>query len=677
MRLAAIAVLLVSTAAVAQSAPQSSPAPAQNNGPEAGAFGFDVAGMDRSVAPGDDFYSYANGTWDKTTEIPTDRSAFGAPHVLVDRSLEQTRAILETAAAKPGSQIGDYYASYMDEAAAEKKGATPVKPLLAAIAGAEDKTALALTAADLARSGLGSLVGFGIRQDAKEPEKYIVFARQGGIALPDRDYYLKDDPKLETTRTAYKAYLAQLLTLAGESDATARANAVFEMEKAIAQGHWTRVESRNVEKTYNRWSAADFDAKAPGFPWGAYLKALGMAGQPYYIVGQPEAVTTEAKVFADAPIAVLRDYYALRVLDTLSPYLNAAFVKANFDFNGTVLAGTPQQKPRWKRAVSRVSEDVGEAVGKEYVAHYFPPASKAAIDDLVRNVRAAMSDRLGKLEWMAPETKAKAIAKLAAFTPKIGYPDTWRDYSSLTIKRDDLVGNALQANRFEFGRQLNKLGKPIDRGEWLMAPMTVNAYANPTMNEIVFPAGILQSPFFDAKADPAVNYGGIGAVIGHELSHHFDDQGRKYDPTGKLADWWTPQDVERFKAFADKLIRQYDAYEPLPGQHVQGALTLGENIADLAGLTVAYEAYQRSLRGKAAPVLDGVTGDQRFYYGWAQVWRTKYRDAYLKQILLSDTHSPGHERANIVRNLDPWYAAFKAKAGEKLYLAPEERVRIW
>jgi putative endopeptidase len=382
-------------------------------------------------------------------------------------------------------------------------------------------------------------------------------------------------------------------------------------------------------------------------------------------------------VFADTPLAVLQDYAMLKVLRAYAPYLSSDFDKTNFGFYGTTLSGTPEQQVRWKRGVSTVSGAMGEAIGQQYVAKYFPPASKAAADDLVKNVIAAMGERLKNLEWMAPETKTKALAKLAAFTPKIGYPDKWRDYSALQIQRGDLVGNVSRANAFEYDRDLKKLGQPIDRAEWFMTPMTINAYANPTMNEVVFPAAILQPPFFDPKADPAVNYGGIGAVIGHEISHHFDDQGRKYDLNGKLTDWWTAQDVARFKVFTDALVKQYDAYEPLPGQHIQGGLTLGENIADLAGLTVAYDAYHKSLGGKPAPIIDGTTGDQRFYYGWAGVWRTKFRDAALQQALLSDPHSPGHQRVLTVRNLDPWYAAFGAKPGEASYLAPANRVRIW
>ena len=652
-------------------------APKAADRPQIGAFGYDMAGRDTSVLPGNDFFDYADGTWYKNTTIPADRSSYGMFHVLQDLSLERTRGILETAAKQPGDKVGDFYTSFMDQAAADAKGVAPVKPWLTAIAAAPDKQALAVEIAKLQRMGVGGLVGMGVGQDDKAPETYVVATQQAGLGLPDRDYYLKDDAKLAAVRTAYQAYLARMLTLAGEPNADTRAAAGFGMEKAIAAVHWTRIESRDADKTYNQWTAADFAAKAPGFPWARYMSAMGVSGRPFYLVAQPSAITGEAQVYAATPLPVLKDWAMLKVLRGYAPYLSGDFDKTNFAFYGTTLSGTPEQQVRWKRAVSTVSGGMGEAIGQQYVAKYFPPEAKAAADDLVKNVIAAMGERLRNLEWMAPETKTKALQKLAAFRPKIGYPDTWRDYSALTIQRGDLVGNVARANAFDYDRDLKKLGSPLDRGEWFMTPMTINAYANPPMNEVVFPAAILQPPFFDPKADPAVNYGGIGAVIGHEISHHFDDQGRKYDATGKLTDWWTPQDVARFKTFTDKLVAQYDAYEPLPGQHIQGGLTLGENIADLAGLTVALDAYHKSLGGKPAPIIDGTTGDQRFYYGWAQVWRVKWREPALRQALLSDPHAPGHDRTLTVRNLDPWYAAFGAKPGQAMYLTPEQRVRIW
>ena len=646
-------------------------------GPQIGRFGFDEAGMDRGVKPGDDFYAFANGTWAKTTEIPADRSSYGMFHRLQDLSRERTRAILEEARARPGTKIGDFYASFMDEAAVNAKGIAPASAWIAAIKGAKDKAALAAEMGRLLRVGVGSPFDMGINQDDKAPENYIPTFAQGGLGLPDRDYFLKADAPLAKARGDYQAYLVTLFTLAGEPDAAARAQAVFAFENGLAQVQWSQVESRDADKVYNKWSRADFDAKAPGFDWGAYLTAAGVNGQAAFLVAQPSAFAGSARLVAQTPLAVLKDYVLVRTLDGYANYLSQPFVDARFAFRGTKLTGAPQLQDRWKRGVDLVSAQIGEEVGQVYVARYFPPEAKAEADKLVRNVIAAMGDRLRGLEWMAPETKQKALAKLAAFTPKIGYPDRWRDYSALAVRRDDLFGNVARAEAFEWQRNLNKLGKPLDRGEWHMVPMTINAYANFGMNEIVFPAAILQPPFFDPKADPAVNYGAIGVVIGHEISHHFDDQGRKYDASGRLTDWWTPQDVARFDALTKKLVAQYDAYEPLPGEHVQGALTLGENIGDLAGLAVAIDAYHKSLGGRPAPVIDGFTGDQRFYLGYAQVWRTKYRPEVLRQQLLSDPHSPGPERVATVRNVDAWYAAFDPLPGGKLYLAPKDRVRIW
>ncbi|MDB5710959.1 MAG: family peptidase [Sphingomonas bacterium] len=645
--------------------------------PEIGSFGLDESGMDKTVAPGDDFVKFAGGAWEARTEIPADKAAYGMFNVLADRSLDQTRILLDTAAKTPGNKIGDFYASFMDEAAVNARGIAPIQPWINQISATTDKTALAAEMARLQRQGVGGMFGGNVGQDDKAPDHYIVGLYQGGLGLPDRDYYLKDDPKLADTRTKYQAYQAQMLGLAGQDNTEARAAAVFAFEHSLAEAHWDRIASRDADKTYNKWTAADFDTKAPGFPWKAYMTAVGTANQPAYLVGMPSALAGEAKAYADAPIGVLRDYMILKIMRSYAGYLSKPINDANFAFYGTVLSGAPQQPVRWKRAVGTVSGAMGEAVGQQYVARYFPPASKAAADQLVKNIIAAMGARIDKLTWMAPQTKIKAHAKLAAFTPKIGYPSHWRDYSALKISRGDLVANIAAANAFEYQRNLSKLGRPIDRTEWGMTPMTVNAYANPTMNEIVFPAAILQPPFFDAKADPAVNYGGIGVVIGHELSHHFDDQGRKYDPTGKLTDWWTAQDVERFTAMTDKLVKQYDAYEPLPRLHIKGGLTLGENMADLAGLAVSRDAYIKSLGGRPSPVIHGLTGDQRFYLGYAQVWRGKFREPALRSQVISNEHSPGPFRTMEVRNVDAWYAAFGVKPGDKMYLAPADRVRVW
>ena len=646
-------------------------------GPQIGAFGFDLAGMDRAAAPGENFYRYANGNWDRTTEIPADRANYGMFTALDDLSRERTRAILDEAMRTPGSRIGDFYASFMDEAAVDAAGITPLRPMIERIQAVSDRSQWAAEAGRLLRQGVNAPFDGYIASDDRIPTETIQRLTQSGLGLPDRDYYLRDDATLAEKRNAYQAYLAQLLTLAGEADAPARAAAVIAFERRLAEAHWTRVESRDDERTYNKWARADFARHAPGFDWDAYFQETGLAGEQSILVSQPSAFTGTARAVAETPLPVLKDYMLLRLVDAAAPNLSRPFVDANFAFRGTVLNGTPQNEPRWKRGVTLVTGAIPDDISRLYVKRHFPPEAKRAADELVRNLIGAMDRRLAALTWMAPETRARARAKLAAFTPKIGYPDRWRDYSSVAVSRTNLLQNIINANEFEYRRNLAKLGRPVDRSEWLMTPMTVNAYANPTWNEIVFPAAILQPPFFDAHADPAVNYGGIGAVIGHEISHHFDDQGSRYDQTGALREWWTPQDRERFNALTAQLVAQYDAYEPLPGRRIQGQLTLGENIADLAGLTVAYDAYRHSLGGRAAPTLGGFTGDQRFYLGWAQIWRRKYREANLIQRLLTDPHSPSEQRAAVVRNLDPWYSAFRPGTGQALYLPPERRVRIW
>ncbi len=651
------------------------PAPAER--PQLGTFGFDAAGMDRSVEPGDNFYDFANGTWARTTPIPADRSNYGMFTMLEELSNQRTREILEEAARTPGSKMGDFYASFMDRAAVNGAGFAPVVPLLQRIDAARTRADLAALMGDLSRMGVNAPFGNYVDSDDKDPDSAIFQLSQGGIGLPDRDYYLSTDPALVAKRDAYRAYLVQLFKLAGEANADARTAAVLALETQIARAHWTPVQSRDADKTYNKLTPAQLAASAPGFPWPKYLDEIGVAGRPAFLVRQPSAIAGTAKVVAAAPIAAVKDYLRLQTLDTFAPYLAQPFVDAHFAFHGTALGGTPQNQEDWKRGVNLVTGAMGEEIGRTYVQRYFPPEAKAEMDKLVKNVIAAMDRRIQGLSWMAPETKARARTKLAAFRPKIGYPDEWRDYSALEVKRNDLVGNVIRANEFEHQRSLDKLGRPIDRDEWFMTPMTINAYANFNWNEIVFPAAILQPPFFDPNADPAVNYGGIGAVIGHEISHHFDDQGSKYDETGRLSEWWTAGDVQRFKALTDQLVQQYNKYEPLPGKTVNGELTLGENIGDLAGVTIAYDAYRHSLEGREAPVLDGMTGDQRFYLGWAQVWRRNYREPNLLQRLITDPHSPSEERTAVVRNFDAWYPAFNVKPGDTLYLTPEQRVRIW
>ena len=671
--LASTALAGASAAATAEGTPVAQAVSAKA---EFGTFGFDEAGMDRAVKPGDDFYQYANGEWTKRTPIPEDRSNYGMFTRLDDLSRERTRDILEEVKGDTSNRIGNAYASFLDEGAVEAKGLAPLEPWIAKIKAVRTKADFAALSGEADRNGLSTLFGVYVGQDDKHPETYALTLFQSGLGMPDRDYYLSDDKKLAETRAAYLAHLEKMLTLAGEKNAGPRAQALLAFETAIAKVHWSKIDSRDATKTYNKRMLADLVKDAQGFDFTKYFAKVG-ANVDALIVAQPTAVQGIAKLVGETDIAVLKDAMLVRSLDGYSEYLPKAFVDENFAFYGTTLSGTPQNEPRWKRGVTFVTQSLSDEVSKIYVDRYFPAETKAAADALVKNVIAAMDRRIQGLSWMAPETKEKARAKLAAFTPKIGYPSQWRDFSGLQVKRDDLLGNAIRSANFEHDFNIGKLGKPIYRWEWGMTPMEVNAYANFSMNEIVFPAAILQPPFFDPHADPAVNYGGIGAVIGHEISHHFDDQGSKYDASGTLTDWWTKDDVEKFGALTKQLVDQYDLYEPLPGEHVKGELTLGENIADLAGLTAAYEAYKLSLGGKDAPVIDGFTGEQRFYLGWAQVWRRSYREANLRQRLLTDPHAPSIQRAWIVRNLDPWYGAYKPDASAKLFLSPEKRVRIW
>ncbi len=681
--LAATAALACTVPLAAKPAPRRAAAPVVK--PQYGSFGFDVAGMDRSVTPGNDWGNYTNGTYLKTLTIPADRSNYGMFTKLRDLSQERTRTIVEAAAKQTGAakgsetqKVGDYYASFVDEATIEAKGLTPLAPRLAAIAAISDRAQLAQALGDASRDGTETPIGVGAQQDLKNPEVYAVYVGQGGLGMPDRDYYLDTkNPKFAETRTKYKKYIVDMLTLANIPEAPAKAAAIYDLEEKIAKVHWTQVEQRQVEKLYNPVARTAIEGQYAGVAWTPLLTAAGVNSQAEIIVANPSAITGAAKLIASEPLDTWKAYLTFRTLDRWAPLLPKAFVATKFAFSGTALSGQPENQPRWKRGVDATSNALGEAAGKLYVEKYFPPAAKAKADELVKNIIAAMDARLAALTWMDPKTKAEARAKLAVFTPKIGYPDKWRDYSKLDIVRGDALGNGMRSARFRYQREIDKIGKPIDRSEWEMTPMTVNAYANPVWNEIVFPAAILQAPFFDPNADPAVNYGGIGAVIGHEISHHFDDQGRKFDKRGTLSDWWTAEDVKRFTALTDKVVKQYAAYQPAPGLHVNGELTLGENMADLAGVNVAYDAYHKSLNGKTPAVIDGFTGDQRFFLGFAQVWRQKYRDAALLQQTTTDPHTAGFLRPNVVRNLDSWYAAFPSKPGEALYLAPGDRVKVW
>ena len=667
------------TTDAANSAAAEAPAPvaeAPRPAPQIGSYGFDAAGMDTSVAPGDDFYRHANGTYLANLQMPADKSSYGMFEQLQDTSDQRTKDILEAERAAGGSKVGIAYATYLDTAAIEARGMAPIQPWLAKVRAVKSRDDYAALLAEAKTIGVPQPFGSGVGPDAKDPNAYTVSVRQAGLGMPDRDYYLSNDAKLTAARTAYAAHLAKMLALAGETNTAARAKAIVDFETAIAKASWTRTESRDADKTYNKMSVAELEKLAPGFDFSRYFEATGLATSSV-VVAQPSAVKGIAALIASTPVSVLKDQLTVRSLGTFAAVLPAAVDAENFAFNGTVLSGIPQQRDRWKRAVDFTNGVLTDDVSKLYVAKYFPPEAKAAADEMVANIITAMVARVDKLDWMTPDTKVKAKAKLAAFTPRIGYPSQWRDYGSLDVQSGDAFGNALRANQWAHAYNTGKLGKPVYRWEWGMTPMTVNAQANPTLVAITFPAAILQPPFFDPNADPAVNYGGIGAVIGHEISHHFDDQGAKFDAEGRLTQWWTDADISAFKARSQKLVDQYNAYSPLPGKTVNGQLTLGENSADLAGLSAAYDGYLASLGGKEAPVIDGTTGAQRFYYGWAQVWRRNYREANLLQRLLTDSHAPSEYRADIVRNLDPWNEAFKPQAGQKLYLAPEARVRIW
>jgi putative endopeptidase len=678
----------VATTKMAEAKPTEMSAAAKPK-PEIGTWGFDSAGMDASVKPGNSFYNFANGTWVKNTPIPEDKSNYGMFNRLSDRSDERTRAIIEAAAASKGmagseaQKVGDYYAGFMDEAAIEAAGIAPIQADLDRIAAIKDSKGIAAEFARSARLFGGNPFTTYVAQDERNPETHIGNLTQGGLGLPDQGMYDPAKGQFAANRDGYKKYITDMFTLAGVTDSAKRSVAVYALEEKMAAVHWTRLENRNPQKTYNKMTIAELQKMAPGVDWAQWTQDVGLGGQTSLNVAQPSAIAAMAKMVASQPVGVWKDYLTLRLLNEAAPYLPKAYVDTNFAFYGKTLSGTPQQRVRWKRGVAQVTDSLGEAVGKLYVEKHFTADTKANADALVKNLLTAMGQRLDTLSWMSAETKVKAKEKLATYNPKIGFPKEWRDYSKLDVRAGDPVGNATRAAAFEYNRLLAKLGQPVDRNEWGMTPMTVNAYYNPVLNEIVFPAAILQPPFFDPHADPAVNYGGIGAVIGHEISHGFDDQGSQYDSTGTLKNWWTKEDLAKFKVATDQLVAQYDSYCPFPAtagkpaQCVKGALTLGENIADLAGLTIAYQAYKISLGGTPAPVIDGMTGDQRFYLGWAQVWRRSYRDKELQNRLVTDVHAPSENRVSVVRNLDPWYAGFSAAAGETLYLDPEKRVKIW
>jgi len=673
---------LVTLAAVAGAPP--SPARAAAPVADAPRSGVLLGHFDHKVRPQDDFYRYVNGKWLAETEIPADRSNYGSFTRLQDDVEKNLKAIVEEAATagaggKPDQRmVGDFYASFMDEARAERLGLEPLAPEFARIAAIEDRAGLLDYLAHAGLVGIANPIEVGILPDAKRPDVNTVWSGQAGLAMPDRDYYLKDDARFAEMRGKYQAYVADVLAMAGRKDAAEAARRVMEFETRLAQASWPRVDLRDPTKIYNPYDLAGAGKATPGLDWTRYLAGLGIKGHDQLVVGQPSYFAEVGKALEDVPLETWKDYLQVRAIDAYAPYLNDALVQKHFDFYGRTLSGTPELKPRWKRGLAETESAIGDLLGKAYVARHFPPQAKQRMDGLVANLLEAFGTSIDELEWMGPDTRREAHGKLAGFTVKIGYPEKWKEYPGLEIRRDDLVGNVLRAREVNVKRELAKLGQPVDRTEWFMTPQTVNAYYNPLGNEIVFPAAILQPPFFDMNADDAVNYGGIGAVIGHEISHGFDDEGRKFDGKGVLRDWWTPADNELFEARAKALVKQYEAFSPLPGMNINGQLTLGENIGDLSGLTVAYKAYQLALDGKPAPVLDGYTGDQRFFIGWGQVWARNYREDELRKRLKTDPHSPSEYRANgIVRNMPAFVAAFDVKEGDQLYLPPDQRVRIW
>ncbi|MEV5611217.1 M13-type metalloendopeptidase [Streptomyces sp. NPDC052225] len=644
-------------------------------------------GMDPAIRPQDDLFGHVNGQWLATEPIPDDRSSWGPFVQLVDVAEQQVKDIIqEIAAGGPTSldpdearKIADLYASFMDEEAVEARGLDPVRPLLDEVAHLGDLTQLAAFLGRFERTGGSGLFGAYIDSDDRDSDRYLFNILQGGLGLPDESYYR--DEKFAETREKYEAYLTELFTLGEHADPAGAARTVLALETRLAEGHWERAETRDVQKTYNLTTFDELTALAPAFAWRAYVTELGGSDDTLAqsCVRQPSYLAHLSTVLTEVPIEQWRDWLLARVLRASSPYLPSAFVRTNFDFYGRTLNGTPELRARWKRAVAFVEGAIGEAVGKEYVARHFPPASKALMDELVANLLEAYRQSIAALDWMTDETKQRAYEKLATFRPKIGYPDRFRDYSGLTVVSDDLLANAYAADAFEHDRQMAKIGAPVDRDEWFMLPQTVNAYYNPGTNEICFPAGILQKPFFSPDADPAENYGGIGAVIGHEIGHGFDDQGAQYDGAGNLNDWWTADDKAAFEAKSKALIKQYDGFSPrnLPGEHVNGSLTVGENIGDLGGLTIGHTAYLIALDGAEVPTEGELTGSQRLFMNWAYCWRTKRRKEQEQQYLTIDPHSPPEFRANIVRNLDEFHEAFATKAGDGLWLDPADRVRIW
>jgi len=680
MRISTFARLAAAAAIVALAAPTL--AKDAKSGPRYGTFGVDLTTQNKAIKPGDDFWTFANGAWDKRTQIAADRTSAGYWVVISDEAEQHVRDILTDLAANPssfgasGKQIGDLYASWMDQAAIDAHGTAPLQPYLAKIAAVQDKAALQTLFASV---GYASPVELGQLPNPSDPTRYVAAASQGGLGMGGRDYYLLEGAKYDGFRKAYRDYVIQMQTLAGIPDAATKADAIIALETAMAKTQWSPERQRNLMEMFKPMDRAGMKALAPQFDWDLMLKTAGLDSIPTVIMATSTALTANGKLLDSVPLQTWKDWVAFRFVSDHAQFLPKAFDDASFAFYGKTLRDQPTQRDRWKRGVALVNGALGEAVGQIYVARYFPPESEAKMGELIGDLRGALGERLTANSWMDAKTKAAALAKLDKFDPRIGHPVKYIDYASLKIDRGDLLGNAMRSGEFQHQLDLDRLTKPVDRSLWDMTPQTVNAYYNPLSNQITFPAAILQPPFFDPKADAAVNYGAIGAVIGHEIGHGFDDQGSLFDGTGKISNWWTPESKKAFTARTAVLGKQYDGYEPIPGTHIKGSLTMGENIGDLGGVEMAYAAYQRyqAKHGKA-PVIGGLTGDQRFFLAWAQVWQEKDREGALRQQLLTNAHSPAFFRVNgVVRNVDAWYKAFNVKPGDKLYLAPADRVHIW
>jgi putative endopeptidase len=651
--------------------------------PKFGTWGVDLSARDMSVKPGDDFYRYAQGTAVDKLVIPADKSSYGAFNELRELSDRRVHAVLEDAAAKPGAtgdeaRAGAFYRAFMDDARVEKLDAAPLQPGLARIKAAASREAIAGLMGEASKSYNGTFIAPFINTDAKAPDRYAVYVTQAGLDMPNREYFLK--PAFAEKKAKFQAYVAEQLGLIGWADPQANAQAIADLETRIAEASWTPAQRRNPVATYNPMSPAELAATAPGFPWAAFLQGADLGGVGRVVVRENTAIAKIAAIFAETPVPVLQAYLAFDYANNASPYLSKRFADAEFAFNDKEISGQLEQQARWKRGVQATNSALGEAVGRIYVARWFPPESKAKMLQLVGELQTALRHRIEHLDWMSEPTKKEALEKLAKFHVKIAYPDKWRDYSALQVRAEDLFGNVERGAAFDWHRRVARLNQPVDKTEWGMTPQTVNAYYRPTENEIVFPAAILQPPFFDPDADMAVNYGAIGAVIGHETTHGFDDQGRQSDGNGRLRDWWAPEDAAKFTAQAKIYGAEFAAidFPDAPGMHIVPEQTMGENIADLGGVLMALDAYHASLNGKPAPVIDGLTGDQRVFLGFAQVWRTKFRPDALKLQLATNPHSPGQARASTaIRNIDAWYAAFDVKPGDKLYIPPEKRARIW